>query len=466
MKKTVKNISAIKVKKRAKPVPFEFAALNQNNSRTSVPLPTKDSRRDIHGRMPIGGCVYNGQSSVIWGPVADVVKISHGPIGCGVYSQPTLQSIRRGVNGIDAFSPLCFSTDYQERDIVYGGDNKLAQAIDEVNTLFPLANAVSILAECPIGLIGDDIGAVAKEKTNESGKTIVPVLCEGYRGGDAVGDLRKAMLYAWQSEGEKYADAATGPYDVALICTESNGEVQVVRALLEALGLNVIAQWPGGSSTADLGRLCKARLLICALPNWKVFTEVAADAFDIPALYVCFMGPDTCDESLRSIAGYFDPSVRERAEAIIAANAPRVQATIARYRPMLENKLYMSMHMFTKEDACVLQSLGLRLGALYQGWTDESGAWITMSEALAYVQRSLWEVERVLDQAKPDLLTPMGQDQAIWRKSGIPQIGCFADAEQGTGPYWGYTGFDRLAADLAQTLASSFRQSVVPPWHR
>ena len=32
-----------------------------------------------------------------------------------------------------------FTTDFQEKDIVFGGDKKLEKVIDEINELFPLA---------------------------------------------------------------------------------------------------------------------------------------------------------------------------------------------------------------------------------------------------------------------------------------------------------------------------------------
>ena len=67
-----------------------------------------------------------------------------------------------------------FTSDFQEKDIVFGGDKKLAKLIDEIETLFPLNKGISIQSECPIGLIGDDIEAVAKKKTEEHGKTVLP----------------------------------------------------------------------------------------------------------------------------------------------------------------------------------------------------------------------------------------------------------------------------------------------------
>ena len=52
-----------------------------------------------------------------------------------------------------------FTSDFQEKDIVFGGDKKLAKLIEEVEELFPLHKGISVQSECPIGLIGDDIEA-------------------------------------------------------------------------------------------------------------------------------------------------------------------------------------------------------------------------------------------------------------------------------------------------------------------
>ena len=132
--------------------------------------------------MTVRGCAYAGSKGVVWGPIKDMVHISHGPVGCGHYSWSQRRNYYIGSTGIDTFVTMQFTSDFQERDIVFGGDKKLEKVIDEINTLFPLNNGVTIQSECPIGLIGDDIEAVAKKKAKEIGKTIVPVRCEGFRG--------------------------------------------------------------------------------------------------------------------------------------------------------------------------------------------------------------------------------------------------------------------------------------------
>ena len=133
--------------------------------------------------MTIRGCAYAGSKGVVWGPIKDMIHISHGPVGCGQYSWAARRNYYIGTTGIDTFVTMQFTSDFQEKDIVFGGDKKLAKIIDEIQELFPLNKGISIQSECPIGLIGDDIEAVSKKKTKEyDGKTIVPVRCEGFRG--------------------------------------------------------------------------------------------------------------------------------------------------------------------------------------------------------------------------------------------------------------------------------------------
>ena len=114
------------------------------------------------GRYDRQGRAYAGAKGVVWGPVKDQIPISHGPIGCGQYSWWSRRNYYNGQTGIDTFVTMHITTDFQEKDIVYGGDKNLDAALHELKELFPLAKSMGILSECPVGLIGDDIEAVSK----------------------------------------------------------------------------------------------------------------------------------------------------------------------------------------------------------------------------------------------------------------------------------------------------------------
>jgi len=46
----------------------------------------KSNIKSIPGVMTVRGCAYAGSKGVVWGPIKDLVHISHGPVGCGQYS--------------------------------------------------------------------------------------------------------------------------------------------------------------------------------------------------------------------------------------------------------------------------------------------------------------------------------------------------------------------------------------------
>ncbi|MGO9770176.1 MAG: nitrogenase component 1, partial [Roseiarcus sp.] len=221
----------------------------------------KSNIKSVPGVMTIRGCAYAGSKGVVWGPVKDMVHISHGPVGCGQYSWSQRRNYYIGATGIDTFVTMQFTSDFQERDIVFGGDKNLEKMIDELEEMFPLSKGLSILSECPIGLIGDDIEAVAKKKAKEIDKLVVPCRCEGFRGiSQSLGHhIANDCIRDWIL-GKREVEWEAGPYDVNLIADYTiGGDAWPSRKLLEEMGLRVIASWTGDSTLAEIERAPKGR---------------------------------------------------------------------------------------------------------------------------------------------------------------------------------------------------------------
>ncbi|MDR1927907.1 MAG: nitrogenase molybdenum-iron protein alpha chain, partial [Oscillospiraceae bacterium] len=126
--------------------------------------------RTVPGIMTARGCCYAGCKGVVVGPLKDVCVITHGPVGCGFYSWGTRRNKAKPDESGDGknFVPYCFSTDMQEADIVFGGEKKLEAAIEEAMELFD-PKCIMICSTCPIGLIGDDVQAVARRTEEKYG---------------------------------------------------------------------------------------------------------------------------------------------------------------------------------------------------------------------------------------------------------------------------------------------------------
>jgi nitrogenase molybdenum-iron protein alpha chain len=151
--------------------------VNQNGNSNEIAA----NVRTIPGIITQRGCCYAGCKGVVLGPIKDAFIITHGPIGCAFYSWGTRRHKAKKEDGIDNFLQYCFSTDLQESDIVFGGEKKLKKAIEEAMELFQ-PKTIFICSTCPVGLIGDDIHAVAKWAEKEYKIKCIAFSCEGYKG--------------------------------------------------------------------------------------------------------------------------------------------------------------------------------------------------------------------------------------------------------------------------------------------
>src|SRR5512145_281074 len=134
--------------------------------------------RTLPGIITQRGCTYAGCKGVVVGPTRDILQITHGPIGYGFYSWLTRRNQSRAAEGEENFMPYALSTDLQDNDIVFGGEKKLRAAIREAYAAFK-PKAIAIFATCPVGLIGDDIHAAARDLSEELGITVFAMSCEG-----------------------------------------------------------------------------------------------------------------------------------------------------------------------------------------------------------------------------------------------------------------------------------------------
>jgi len=146
---------------------------------------------------------------------------------------------------------------------------------------------VTIQSECPIGLIGDDIEAVAKKKTKEFGKPVVPVRCEGFRGvSQSLGHhIANDAIRDWVIGNRDGDDSfKTTPYDVAIIGDYNiGGDAWASRILLEAMGLRVIAQWSGDGSLSEIELTPKVKLnLIHCYGSMNYLSRHLEEKYGIP----------------------------------------------------------------------------------------------------------------------------------------------------------------------------------------
>ena len=437
----------------------------------------KSNIKSLPGVMTVRGCAYAGSKGVVWGPIKDMVHISHGPVGCGQYSWSTRRNYYIGTTGIDAFGTMQFTSDFQEKDIVFGGDKKLEKLIDEVEMLFPLNKGISIQSECPIGLIGDDIEAVSKKKSKELvGKTIVPVRCEGFRGvSQSLGHhIANDMIRDWvfdKTDPNKNAFVGT-PYDVAIIGDYNiGGDAWSSRILLEEMGLRVIAQWSGDGTIAEIENTPKAKLnVLHCYRSMNYISRHMEEKYGTPWVEYNFFGPSKIEASLREIASHFDDKIKEGAERVIAKYRPLVDAVIANFKPRLEGKkvmLYVGglrpRHVIGAYEDLGMEVVGTGYEFAHNDDYQRTTEYIKDS-TLVYDDVTGYEFEKFVDKIKPDLVGSGIKEKYVFQKMGVP----FRQMHSWdySGPYHGYDGFAIFARDMDMAINSPVWSLTKAPWKK
>lgn len=432
----------------------------------------KSNVKSIPGVMTTRGCAYAGSKGVVWGPIKDMIHISHGPVGCGYYSWSGRRNYYIGTTGIDTFGTMQFTSDFQERDIVFGGDKKLTKLIKEIEDIFPLNGGISIQSECPIGLIGDDIEAVARKTSKEIGKMVVPVRCEGFRGvSQSLGHhIANDTIRDWVFTDKEEIEFESTPYDVTVIGDYNiGGDAWSSRILLEEMGLRVIAQWSGDGTLNEMKVTPKSKLnLVHCYRSMNYISRHMEEKYGVPWFEYNFFGPTKIAESLRAIAEHFDDKIKEGAERVIAQYQKQTDEIITKYRPRLEGKTVMMMvgGLRPRHVVPAFIDLGMEvIGTGYEfGHNDDYKRTTHYVEdaTLIYDDVTGYEFEKFVEAMKPDLVASGIKEKYVFQKMALP----FRQMHSWdySGPYHGYDGFAIFARDMDLALNSPTWDLVKAPW--
>lgn len=299
--------------------------------------------RTVPGIISQRGCCYAGCKGVVVGPIKDMITITHGPIGCGYYSWGTRRNKARADDRTPPehiFSAMCFSTDMQESDIVFGGEKKLAKMIDEVVEIFH-PRAINICSTCPIGLIGDDLGAVSKAAEEKHGIPIIHYNCEGYKGVSQSAGHHIANNQIMEKMVGTGTDGPAGDR-VINILGEYNigGDGWEIERILEDIGYTVNSILTGDSAYANIKNLHSANLnLVQCHRSINYIAEMMETKYGIPWLKVNFIGVEATIATLRDVAQCFgDEDLIAQTEVVIERELAAITPELERYRSICKGK--------------------------------------------------------------------------------------------------------------------------------
>lgn len=478
--------------------------------------------RTIPGIITNRGCAYAGCKGVVVGPIKDMVHITHGPIGCGYYSWMTRRNKAKADQDGKNYTSYCVSTDMQESDVVFGGEKKLTQVIADVVEIFK-PNAISISATCPVGLIGDDINAVAKAAEKEYGIPVLAFSCEGYKGvsqsaGHHIANnnlMENVIGTGGMTEApSKYSINMLGEYNIG-------GDGWEIDRILKDIGYDIITMMTGDGSYETLKNAHMAELnLVQCHRSINYIAEMLEKKYGIPWLKVNFVGIQGTIDSLRNMAIYFgDQELITKTEEVIAREVARIQPIIDQYKKICEGKTAFcfvggsrghhyqglfaelgietvlagyefahrddyegrdiiseiktdadsknipDLHVTPDEKFFKLRMSPERLEELKKQipLSDYPGMIVEMKDGHVITDDlNHYETEAFIKLLKPDIFASGIKDKFVTQKMGIPakQLHSY----DYSGPYAGFNGAVKFAEDIAMGFATPTWNFIAAPW--
>jgi len=483
--------------------------------------------RTIPGIITQRGCTYAGCKGVVLGPTRDIVNITHGPIGCGYYSWLTRRNQTRPETEMEEnFIPYAFSTDMQDSNIVFGGEEKLKQAIREAYELFH-PKGIAIFSTCPVGLIGDDVHRVARQMTEElPGVNIFGFSCEGYRGVSqsaghhiANNGLYKNLIGRDDTvEGKyKFRVNVLGEYNIGV-------DAFAIEDLFDKCGIELVSTMSGNSTLKKFETAHTADLsLVMCHRSINYVAEMLETSFGVPWTKANFVGAEATAKSLRKVGQYFgDQGLIDQIEKVIAEEMVAVKAAADKAKQKTNGKTAMLFvggsrahhyqELFTELGINTL-SAGYEFGHRddYEGrrviptiqidadsrnieeltvtpdatrfnprkteeeleqlkaegleFNNYDGMMVDMAKGMLVIDDlSHYEMEKLIELYHPDIFCAGIKEKYVVQKMGIP-LKQLHNYDSG-GPYAAFEGAINFYKDIEMIACSTIFKQMKAPWER
>lgn len=290
-------------------------------------------RNSAAGSISQRACVFCGSRVVLY-PIADALHVVHGPIGCAAYTW----DIRGALSSGPELHRMSFSTDLQERDVIYGGEKKLYHALCELIDMHS-PKAAFAYATCITGIIGDDIDAVCRQVEAVKNIPVLAVHSEGFNGTKRDGyraaceAIFKIVGTKTPPEVNKYSINILGDFNIA-------GETWIIRDYYEKMGVKVVATITGDGRIADIQQAHTASLNVVQCSGSMLHLAKLMEAkYNIPFIRVSYIGIEDTSEALLEVARFFkDEAMIQRTLCLAAEATHKTMSLVKKYRPGLAGK--------------------------------------------------------------------------------------------------------------------------------
>jgi nitrogenase molybdenum-cofactor synthesis protein NifE len=306
---------------------------DQIHRKGEAPFELACNKESLAGAVSQRACVFCGSRVVLY-PIADALHLVHGPIGCAAYTW----DIRGALSSGPELHRMSFSTDLQEKDVIFGGEDKLYRALTELIDRHQ-PKAAFVYSTCIVGLIGDDLEGVCKKVAKEKGIPVLPVQSEGFKGNKRAGyNAACQAMFRLMGSGDI---SGISPKSVNILGDFNlAGEIWIIRDYFRRMGVEVVANITGDGRVADLRRAHGAALNVVQCSGATLdLALMMQEAYRTPYIRVSYFGVEDMAESLYAVAGFFqDPEMLARTRELVREELAVLYPRLQKFQQALAGK--------------------------------------------------------------------------------------------------------------------------------
>ncbi len=315
-------------------IPILKARQKQIYEKGKAPFEMSCDQHSLAGSVSQRACVFCGSRVVLY-PIADALHLIHGPIGCAAYTW----DIRGALSSGPQLHRLSFSTDLQEKEVIFGGEPKLYQSLCElIETYKP--KAAFVYSTCIVGIIGDDVEAVCRKVSREKGIQVLPVHSEGFKGTKKDG-YQAACDALFQLVGTG-STQDIAPVSINIL-GEFNigGEAWMIKKYYERMGVQVVSVMTGDGRVDQIRKSHGAALNVVQCSGAMTFlAEMMQESYGIPYIRASYFGIEDMAKALYDVADHFIsyPEIKRRAQDLVREEVKAIYPRLQTIREDLTGK--------------------------------------------------------------------------------------------------------------------------------
>ncbi len=426
----------------------------------SAPFEMTCDKQSLAGSVSQRACVFCGSRVVLY-PIADALHLVHGPIGCAAYTW----DIRGALSSEAQLHRMSFSTDLQEKEVIFGGEKKLYRALVELIDAYN-PKAAFVYSTCIVGIIGDDVAAVCRRASREKAIPVLPVHSEGFKGTKKDGYKAACdALFQLVGTGDT-RDIA--PVSINIL-GEFNigGEAWLIRDYYQRMGVQVVSVLTGDGRVEDIRRAHGATLNVVQCSGAMTFlAEMMKEKYGIPYIRASYFGIEDMAKALYDVAAHFssDPFIQQKTEKLVREQVNAVLPELRRLRADLEGKraaVYVGGAFKVFSLIKALRQLGMRV-VVAGSQTGNADDYATLRDlcdtgTVILDDANPLELSRFVIEKKADLFIGGVKERPIAYKLGVGF--CDHNHERKT-PLAGFEGMLHFAREVHTTVTSPVWQFV------